>query len=425
MVDRTISLGDLTDVLIIDPAVTPVMQIDDDGSPIADDQVLVTGGGAGTMDPVPISGPGGLITATAPIIESSGAFGLDYNTTNLRVTASQLNTIQDIATASSPTFSALTVTGATILNNAGGDNDTQIKGQTNDFAFFVDASTGFVSIGKSNPVRELEVFGLGNVFIRILAGTGTSPALELSETALTWTIKNDASVSNNLKISSSSGGAVLILDTSGSLSITGKLVLPKASGNGIKVDLATPTFGFADLLGRVTSINQGASKPTLTTYRDSLLQFQFAAGKEDYFEFHLPHDYVKGTDIFLHFHWSHTSTIVTGGTALFEYELSYSKSHNQAVFPASVSGTITGTASTNQYQQILSETQISATSPSGSQIDTDDLEPDGVILMRAGLQTNNITSSGAVPDPFIHYVDIHYQSTGLIGTKDKAPDFYN
>ena len=82
-----------------------------------------------------------------------------------------------------------------------------------------------------------------------------------------------------------------------------------------------------------------------------------------------------------------------------------------------------GTASTTQYQHILSETQYSASAPAGLQLDTDDLEVDGVILVRLEMTTNNITSSGAVPDPFIHYVDVHYQSTG-IATKAKAPDFY-
>ena len=202
------------------------------------------------------------------------------------------------------------------------------------------------------------------------------------------------------------------------------LILNKATGKGIKIDTASPTFGWRDLLGQPTALNVGASKPTFAVYRDTLLQYQFAAGDEEYFEFHIPHDYVGGTDIHLHFHWSHTGTLVNGGTVTWEYEMSYSKSHNQAAFPASVTGTVVGTASTTQYQQILSEGQVSAASPSGSQIDTDDLEPDGVILLRIGVQTNGITvSGGGVPDPFLHYVDVHYRSTN-ISTKDKAPDFY-
>lgn len=46
---------------------------------------------------------------TVPIILSGDDIGLDYNTTNLKLTASQLNTIQDIATSSSPTFTNLTL----------------------------------------------------------------------------------------------------------------------------------------------------------------------------------------------------------------------------------------------------------------------------------------------------------------------------
>ena len=221
----------------------------------------------------------------------------------------------------------------------------------------------------------------------------------------------------------SSGTALQTLATRTKVHGTG-LVLPKASGNGIQIEIATPTFGWRDLLGDVFARNTGGTKPTFTTYRDTLLDYQFAAGDEEYFKFHIPHDYAAGTDIHLHIHWSHTGALVNGGTVTFEYEMSYAKGWNQAAFPASVSGTIAGTASTTQYQQIISEGQVSAGTPAGSQIDSDDLEPDGIIIMRAGLQANNITvSSGGIPDPFIHYMDIHYQSTG-ISTKNRSPDFY-
>lgn len=105
----------------------------------------------------------------------------------------------------------------------------------------------------------------------------------------------------------------------------------------------------------------------------------------------------------------------------FEVESSYSKGHDQAPFQAPVTGTFVGNASAVQYQHIISEVQYSDPAPAGLELDTDDLEPDGVIMMRVELNANNMT--GATPDPFIHYVDIHYQSTN-IGTKEKAPDFY-
>ncbi|KKL93335.1 hypothetical protein LCGC14_1875700, partial [marine sediment metagenome] len=202
------------------------------------------------------------------------------------------------------------------------------------------------------------------------------------------------------------------------------LIFDKASGNGIKVDTTTPTFGWRDILGDVFARNTGATKPTFTTYRDTVLDYQFAADDEEYFKFHIPHDYVIGTDLHFHIHWSHTGSLVTGGTVTFEYEMSYAKGWNQAAFGASVSTTFNGTASTTQYQHIITEIQISAASPSASQIDSDDLEPDGVIILRLKVTSNDITvASGGVPDPFIHYADIHYQSTN-IGTKKRDADFY-
>ena len=204
-------------------------------------------------------------------------------------------------------------------------------------------------------------------------------------------------------------------------------VLDKASGNGIKVDSTTPTFGFADILGDQFSKNTGGTKPILTSYNGVINGWLFGAGDEAFISYHIPHDYVAGSDIFLHIHWSHIGTLVTGGTVTFKATSIYAKGHNQAAFQSvPATGTFVGNASTTQYQQILTEAQYSASSPTGIQVDSDLLEPDGVIELTLEVDANNITvSGGGVPDIFVHFVDIHYQSTGLIGTKDKAPDFYN
>lgn len=207
---------------------------------------------------------------------------------------------------------------------------------------------------------------------------------------------------------------------------TAFLVFQKAAGAGIKVDPADPTYTWRDLIGDQFSKNTGGTKPILTTYNGAIQAWQFAAGDEAFISYHIPHDYVKGTDIFLHIHWSHIGTLVTGGTITFKTTSVYAKGHNQAAFTGTpASGTFTGTASTTQYQQIISEVQYSDSAPSGIQLDTDLLEPDGVIEMTFEVDANNITvSGGGVPDPFVHFVDIHYQTTGVIGTKSKAPDFY-
>lgn len=285
--------------------------------------------------------------------------------------------------------------------------------------------TQFQPYGLSGKKRSfIAKTAAATALLNIIATGATSPnhVTDVSDSLLianSLEVQQDAYVgglSNYAKIDSS--GNILLFGTANA-------IFQKDSGKGIKVDTTTPTFGFADIIGDQFAKNTGATKPALTAYNGVINSFQFTASDEAYITYHIPHDYVKGTDIFLHIHWSHTSAIVTGGTLTFKATSIYSKAHNQAAFTnPPVSGTFTGTASTTQYQQILSETQYSASSPTGLQVDTDLLEPDGVIELTFEVDANNITSSGAVPDPFIHYVDIHYQTTGLIGTKAKAPDFY-
>ena len=212
------------------------------------------------------------------------------------------------------------------------------------------------------------------------------------------------------------------------------IVTDKASGNGIKVDAITPTFGFADLLGDQFSKNTGATKPVLTTYNGVINGWQFGDGDEAYLTYHIPHDYVPGSDIFLHIHWSQTSATATGGTIDFKYFAIYAKGHNQVTGSTFTTTPITATFSSidindggsglNQRQQHLTEVIISGASATSALFDRDDFEPDGVIELTFEMDANNLTNSVSVLDPFIHFVDIHYNTTGLIGTKDKAPDFY-
>jgi hypothetical protein len=201
------------------------------------------------------------------------------------------------------------------------------------------------------------------------------------------------------------------------------LILGKTSSNGIQVDTIVPTFGWRDLLGEIRTRGVGATDPNDAAYIGNIKAYQFVVNDECWVDYHIPHDYVIGSDIYLHFHWSHNSAIVTGGTVTWGADVTYAKGHDQAAFIATVNPTVVGNASTTQYQHIITEVQISAATPGATQIDSGDLEPDGVIMIRAYLSANNITSGGAVPDPFLHFVDVHYQSTN-IGTKDKVPDFY-
>ena len=210
------------------------------------------------------------------------------------------------------------------------------------------------------------------------------------------------------------------------------LIVPKTSGAGIKVDKTTPTFGFADLLGDQFSKNTGGTKPTLVAYNGAVDAWQFSNGDEAFLTYHIPHDYVSSTDIYLHIHWSQNNAGATGGTVDFKYFAIYAKGHNQASGSAFTSTPITATFSSIdiddggsglvRYQQHLTEVIISAASETSALFDRDDFEPDGVIELTLEMDANNLT--GTPSDPFIHYADIHYQTNSIIGTKNRTPDFY-
>jgi len=163
-----------------------------------------------------------------------------------------------------------------------------------------------------------------------------------------------------------------------------------------------------------------AADPTYVTYQGSIKQAQFDVGDEVYMEFHLPHDYVLGTTIYVHAHWSHNSALVTTGGITGNFEASYAKGHDQDFFATPIVAALVDTASTVRYQHIITEGPLSSVGGVGGLLKTEDLEPDGVILSRVEL-TGNTMDGGA--KPFLHFVDIHYQSMGL-GTKNRSPGFY-
>jgi len=185
-----------------------------------------------------------------------------------------------------------------------------------------------------------------------------------------------------------------------------------------------------DQLGNVTLRSSGSNDPTFEVYQGSLRGFQCRANPtrtDFYFEFHIQHDYKPASDLYLHVHWSQIvvdsgGTAGAPGTAEWFFEVSYAKGHQQAGFSTPITLSVTQAASSTQYMHNIAEVQLSATSPTATQLDSDDIEPDGVILVRlyttVGAGSNTLNQR-----PFVHYVDLHYQ-VDRFGTKNKVPDFY-
>lgn len=190
--------------------------------------------------------------------------------------------------------------------------------------------------------------------------------------------------------------------------------------DGVYVGNDSPAFGWRDIIGPVVSANTGASKPAFAIYRDTLKQYQFSVGDEEYFTFHIPHDYAPGTNLYIHAHWSHIDAAVLSGSVTWDFEVSYARGYDRGAFPASVICQATQDASFVQYQHMIAETQLSISGGSATQLDTDFIEIDGIIMGRVELTANSMTG---VPEPFLHFIDIHYQSTG-IATKLRNTPFY-
>lgn len=124
------------------------------------------------------------ITATAPVVwtSSTKVISFAHNTTNLQITASQLNTIQDIATTSSPTFANLTASTEVRANGNFDHNGT--NGVTNTAAGLItdiDISGGIItSVTKTAPVAD----GTYTVGAR-LTPTGTDGQLTITNGIIT------------------------------------------------------------------------------------------------------------------------------------------------------------------------------------------------------------------------------------------------
>jgi hypothetical protein len=204
---------------------------------------------------------------------------------------------------------------------------------------------------------------------------------------------------------------------------SGNLVLPQTPGTGLKMG-TSPVFGWVDLTGEITLRGTGASDPTFAVYYGGIRKYQFGVGKEVQHDYHWQHDYVPASTAYIHAHWSHAATTVTGGSVTWGMEFIWAKGFNQMAFTAPKTITVTQNASTTQRQHMIAEVEFTSNGGDATHLDYNLLEIDGLLHVRTFLSANDMTvSGGAVPDPFLHYVDIHYQSTGRSSINRNYP-FY-
>lgn len=204
----------------------------------------------------------------------------------------------------------------------------------------------------------------------------------------------------------------------------GSLSLPKASGEGLKVN---GTYGWKDLTGDISPKSSGPDAPILATIIGNIRGFAYQAADQGEASFHLPHDYAPGTDLFIHAHWCHNGTNISGSISI-ALEVTYAKGHSGGSFHTPVTTAITVSSlnitNTPQYSHRVDEIQVSNNGGSSSMLNTAIIEPDGLILVNYKTNTiPTISGSASRNEPFLLSFDLHYQSTGM-ATKNKSPNFY-
>ena len=210
----------------------------------------------------------------------------------------------------------------------------------------------------------------------------------------------------------------------------GNIIFQKSSGTGIKVDTGVPTYPWCDLIGQISPHVGGGTAPvSLPFIGGNINNYCFDNNTViDSIVYHIPHDYVPGSDLFLHLHWGHNGTAISGNFVI-TWHCMYAKGHQQASFQPEIDivQTIPCTiGSFPRYQHNITEFQITNGTGDATHLLNTLIEPDGILIIGAVITSPTITgsSNGAAGNhPFIFTVDLHYQSTG-IGTKQKAPNFY-
>ena len=167
-----------------------------------------------------------------------------------------------------------------------------------------------------------------------------------------------------------------------------------------------------DITSEVKARGVGATDPAWAQIgATAFYAYDFAINDQVWMAFHIPHDYVKGTDIYIHAHWLPDGT--NAQPVKWQFIYSYAHGHNQAAY--NLTGTTvsaTQAVGGTQYQHYVTETAA---------ITIAGMEPDGILMVNVKRVTNGATEN--TDEIFLMTCDIHYQSSDT-GTKNRAPNFY-
>lgn len=207
--------------------------------------------------------------------------------------------------------------------------------------------------------------------------------------------------------------------------ISNSLSLPSSSGQGILID---NNYGWVDLIGDVTPKVSGNTSAVYRNFIGLINGWTHQASAEGDLQYHIPHDYAPNKNLFVHVHWGHNGTAISGNLNITFYATYAKRSYPATAFVTPITLTLAAESlnMTNsvRYCHRVDEIQLSTIGGSASQLDTSNLEVDGLIGMHYIINTIPSISGSSISNlPYIFTIDIHMQSTG-IGTRLKDPGYY-
>jgi len=173
------------------------------------------------------------------------------------------------------------------------------------------------------------------------------------------------------------------------------------------------TRGWRDMIGTITLPGTDIGDPVRENLGASGYKaYKFDLGKNYQIDYHLQHDYVLASDIFLHVHWL-TDGVDTNPVA-WQFTYNYARGFGQQAFTlAEPVVTVAEAPPGVAFKHMTSEIVVPISDPT--------FEPDGILTVVLQRIPNGGVDNG--DKVFVLTADCHYQ-TMIPATKNRRPDFY-